>query len=112
MTSTSTGSRVRRVAAAAAAALFAITALSACSSSAATTPTSTGGAAAEAPALRLGYFANITHALPLIGVQDEASCLSRAGFGHDEIASWQREAGGVVSVASPGVAYPKSRLSG
>ena len=68
MTSTITGSRLRRGAAAAAAALLAVTGLTACSSSAATTPT--GSTSAQAPALRLGYFANITHALPLIGVQD------------------------------------------
>ena len=68
MTSTITGSRLRRRAAAAAAALLAVTGLTACSSSAATTPT--GSTSAQGPVLRLGYFANITHALPLIGVQD------------------------------------------
>jgi NitT/TauT family transport system substrate-binding protein len=71
MTSTTTGSRLRRGAAAAAAALLAITGLAACGTSEAAAPaTGSGGAAAEAQTLRLGYFANITHALPLIGVQD------------------------------------------
>jgi NitT/TauT family transport system substrate-binding protein len=70
MTSTTTGSRLRRGAAALAAALLAVTGLTACSSSQAATPTTSGGTNAEAPILRLGYFANITHALPLIGVQD------------------------------------------
>jgi len=70
MTSTTTGSRLRRRAAAAAAALLAATGLTACTSSAATTATSSAAASAEATTLRLGYFANITHALPLIGVQD------------------------------------------
>jgi len=56
-------------------ALAALAALSlaACASSgqAATAPTTAGssaGSTAEAPELRLGYFANITHAIPLIGV--------------------------------------------
>ena len=70
MTSTTTGSRLRRTAAAVVAALLAATGLAACSSSQAATPTTSGTATAEAPTLRLGYFANITHALPLIGVQD------------------------------------------
>jgi len=70
MTSTTTGSRLRRTAAAVVAALLAATGLAACSSSQAATPTTSGAATAEAPTLRLGYFANITHALPLIGVQD------------------------------------------
>jgi len=71
MTSTTTtGSRLRRGAAAVAAALLAATGLAACSSSQAATPSTSGAATAEAPTLRLGYFANITHALPLIGVQD------------------------------------------
>ncbi len=64
------GSRLRRGAAALAAAVLAAAGLTACSSSQAATPTTSGAANAEAPALRLGYFANITHALPLIGVQD------------------------------------------
>jgi hypothetical protein len=42
----------------------------------------------------------------------EAACLSRADLGYGGIASWQGRPGGVVSSASPGVAYPKSRLSG
>ncbi len=70
MTITTTGSRLRRGAAALAAALLTATGLAACSSSQAATPTTSGTSGAEAPALRLGYFANITHALPLIGVQD------------------------------------------
>jgi NitT/TauT family transport system substrate-binding protein len=71
MTSTTTaGSRLRRGAAAVAAALLAATGLAACSSSQAATPTTSGAASSEAATLRLGYFANITHALPLIGVQD------------------------------------------
>jgi len=71
MTSTATtGSRLRRGAEAVAAALLAAAGLTACSSSQAATPATSGAANAEAPTLRLGYFANITHALPLIGVQD------------------------------------------
>jgi NitT/TauT family transport system substrate-binding protein len=57
--------RLRRTLAATAAALVATAGLAACSSSqAATSPTG------DAATLRLGYFANITHALPLIGVQN------------------------------------------
>lgn len=47
--------------------------LAACSGSSAAQPEGSpgaGGAAAEAPELRLGYFANLTHALPVLGVAD------------------------------------------
>lgn len=51
-----------------------VAALAACSSAdGAETPTDsavTAGGDAEAPELRLGYFANITHATPLVGVAD------------------------------------------
>jgi len=72
MTSTTiSGSRLRRGAAALAAALLTVTGLAACGTSEAASPSGSGSAAAaEAQTLRLGYFANITHALPLIGVQD------------------------------------------
>jgi NitT/TauT family transport system substrate-binding protein len=65
MTRTTHGSRFRRALAASAAALLAASGLAACSSSQAST-----NATSDAATLRLGYFANITHALPLIGVQD------------------------------------------
>lgn len=67
-TTTRTPRRLRRGAALAAALLVSVTGLAACGTSTA----SSGEAAAtsEASTLRLGYFANITHALPLIGVQD------------------------------------------
>ncbi|HET7901675.1 MAG TPA: ABC transporter substrate-binding protein [Candidatus Nanopelagicales bacterium] len=60
--------RLRRALAASAVAVLAATGLAACGTSEAATPAASGSA--EAPTLRLGYFANITHALPLIGVQD------------------------------------------
>jgi NitT/TauT family transport system substrate-binding protein len=68
MTNTPYGSRLRRGAAAAAAALLALSGVAACGTSAASD--STPAADAVAPTLRLGYFANITHALPLVGIQD------------------------------------------
>lgn len=63
------GSRLRRALAASAAALLVTVGLAACGTSSAD-DNAAGGTAAEAPTLRLGYFANVTHALPLIGVQD------------------------------------------
>ena len=71
--------RARRLAATLTALLTAATlsSLAACSSntSAAAEPSATASdapaaALAEAGELRLGYFANLTHALPLIGVED------------------------------------------
>ncbi|PVU81766.1 sulfonate ABC transporter substrate-binding protein (plasmid) [Cellulomonas sp. WB94] len=58
--------------------------LAACASSgqAATAPTTagaSGASAAEAPELRLGYFANITHAIPLIGVANGTFASSLGG---------------------------------
>jgi NitT/TauT family transport system substrate-binding protein len=64
-TTRTTVHRFRRTLVASAAALVAAAGLAACSSSQASTPTTS-----DAAALRLGYFANVTHALPLIGVQD------------------------------------------
>lgn len=61
--------RLRRALVASAVAVLAATGLAACGTSEAATPAASGSAA-EAQTLRLGYFANITHALPLIGVQD------------------------------------------
>jgi NitT/TauT family transport system substrate-binding protein len=57
--------RLRRSLVASGAAVVAATGLAACSSSQATTSTTS-----DAQTLRLGYFANVTHALPLIGVQN------------------------------------------
>lgn len=65
-----TASRLRRTVAAIAVTVLSVTALAACGSSSSTSPAASNGAPAEATTLRLGYFANITHALPLIGVQD------------------------------------------
>lgn len=71
--------RARRLAATFTALLTAgvLASLAACSSDAGATaePSATAtddapAALAEAPELRLGYFANVTHALPLIGVED------------------------------------------
>jgi NitT/TauT family transport system substrate-binding protein len=70
MTSTPLRSRLRRGVAAAAVTVLAATALTACSSSQAADNPSPASPDAQAPTLRLGYFANITHALPLIGVAD------------------------------------------
>jgi NitT/TauT family transport system substrate-binding protein len=61
--------RPRRLAAGAAAVAASLV-LAACGASSATEQPAATSSAAEAPTLRLGYFANITHALPLIGVQD------------------------------------------
>ena len=55
--------RFRHLLAASIAALLATTGLAACSSS-----NAGDAAASDAATLRLGYFANITHALPLIGI--------------------------------------------
>jgi NitT/TauT family transport system substrate-binding protein len=70
MTSTTRtpGSRLRRALAASAAALLVTVGLAACGTSSA--DDNAAGGTAEAETLRLGYFANVTHALPLIGVQD------------------------------------------
>jgi NitT/TauT family transport system substrate-binding protein len=57
--------RLRRSLVASVAAVVAAAGLAACSSSQATTSTTS-----DAQTLRLGYFANVTHALPLIGVQN------------------------------------------
>lgn len=62
--------RLRRALVASAVAVLAATGLAACGTSEAATPATSGSNGAEASTLRLGYFANITHALPLIGVQD------------------------------------------
>ncbi|MEV6630854.1 ABC transporter substrate-binding protein [Actinoplanes sp. NPDC051470] len=51
-------------------AALAATALSACGDDAASSSSGGDGAAAEASAIRLGYFPNITHAPALIGVKD------------------------------------------
>jgi NitT/TauT family transport system substrate-binding protein len=47
-----------------------VAALAACSSGDADAPSQATGSAAQAPELRLGYFANLTHAVPLVGVSD------------------------------------------
>jgi NitT/TauT family transport system substrate-binding protein len=60
--------RTRRLAALAAAALVAV-GLSACSGTSSTPAAS--GSAASAPTLKLGYFANFTHAPAIIGVNDD-----------------------------------------
>jgi NitT/TauT family transport system substrate-binding protein len=65
---TSTVRRLRRGAAALAAAALAVSALASCGTSAASQDAAAGGT--DASTLRLGYFANITHALPLIGIKD------------------------------------------
>ncbi len=69
MSSTINRPRLPRRAAFATAAVLTLAGLSACGTSE-PTPSVTGGAPAEATVLRLGYFANITHALPLVGIQD------------------------------------------
>lgn len=61
-------SRLRRALAASAAALLVTVGLAACGTSSADGGSASGSGDAET--LRLGYFANVTHALPLIGVQD------------------------------------------
>jgi NitT/TauT family transport system substrate-binding protein len=60
------GSRLRGTLAASVAALLVTVGLAACGTSSA----DDSAAGGEAPTLRLGYFANVTHALPLVGVQD------------------------------------------
>ena len=69
--------RARRLAATLTALLTAgvVASLGACSSNATADPgttasSTTAGPLAEADEVRLGYFANLTHALPLIGVED------------------------------------------
>ena len=47
-----------------------VAALAACSSGDADASPKDGGSTAAAPELRLGYFANLTHAVPLVGVDD------------------------------------------
>jgi len=63
-----TGPRLRRALAATAAAVLAVTGLAACSSSSASDQAS--ASTSDAATLRLGYFSNITHALPLVGIAD------------------------------------------
>lgn len=61
-------SRTLRALALASAAVVASTALAACGSDDETTPAAAGGGTAEAAAIKLGYFPNITHAPALVGV--------------------------------------------
>jgi len=64
--------RHRRLTAALAAIVAAglVATLAACSSDDADASPKASGSAAAAPELRLGYFANLTHAVPLVGVED------------------------------------------
>lgn len=62
--------RFRTVAAAGLAVLAALGLVACSSSEAATTGTAGATTGSDASELRLGYFANITHALPLVGVAD------------------------------------------
>ncbi|WP_430780915.1 ABC transporter substrate-binding protein [Actinoplanes sp. G11-F43] len=64
-------SRTLRALALASAAVVATTALAACGSDDETTTAAAGGGTAEATALKLGYFPNITHAPALVGVHNK-----------------------------------------